>query len=94
MKEISKISIVISFLALWITSRLETDYQTWIGFAFIFSFGILHGANDLILIKNFEGNKFIAHCEDDENKVSFPASSKDNKSLIMHFEDDDILIFK
>jgi len=57
MKEISKISIIISFLALWITSRLETNYQTWIGFAFIFSFGILHGANDLVLIKNFKGNK-------------------------------------
>ena len=38
--------------------------------------------NDFI-VRNFEGNKFIAHCEDDENKVSFPASSKDNKSLIL-----------
>jgi Brp/Blh family beta-carotene 15,15'-monooxygenase len=57
MKEISKISIIISFLALWITSRIETEYQTLIGFIFIFSFGILHGANDLVLIKNLKGNK-------------------------------------
>ena len=57
MKEISKISIIISFLALWITSRLNSDDQTLIGFIFIFSFGILHGANDLVLIKNLKGNK-------------------------------------
>lgn len=57
MKEISKISIIVSFVALWITSRLNTDYQTMIGFLFIFSFGILHGANDLVLIKNLKENK-------------------------------------
>lgn len=57
MKEISKISIVVSFVALWITSRLESDVQTMIGFFFIFSFGILHGANDLLLLKNLKGNK-------------------------------------
>lgn len=57
MKEISKISIIISFLALWVTSRLQSEVQTMIGFIFIFSFGILHGANDLVLIKNLKGNK-------------------------------------
>lgn len=57
MKEISKISIVVSFLALWITSKLESGDQTMIGFFFIFSFGILHGANDLVLIKNLKHKK-------------------------------------
>lgn len=57
MKEISKISIVVSFLALWITSKLESGDQTMIGFFFIFSFGILHGANDLVLIKNLKDKK-------------------------------------
>ena len=57
MNEISKISIVVSFLALWITSKLESGDQTMIGFFFIFSFGILHGANDLVLIKNLKDKK-------------------------------------
>lgn len=57
MKEISKISIVVSFLALWITSKLESGDQTMVGFFFIFSFGILHGANDLVLIKNLKDKK-------------------------------------
>ena len=57
MKEISKISIVVSFMALWITSRLESGDQTMLGFFFIFSFGILHGANDLVLIKNLKDKK-------------------------------------
>lgn len=57
MKEISKISIIISFLALWITSRLNSGDQTVIGFIFIFSFGILHGANDLVLLKNLKSEK-------------------------------------
>ncbi|MEC5156171.1 Brp/Blh family beta-carotene 15,15'-dioxygenase [Chryseobacterium sp. MP_3.2] len=57
MKEISKISIIVSFVALWITSRLENDVQTIIGFVFIFSFGILHGANDLVLLKNLKAKK-------------------------------------
>lgn len=57
MKEISKISIVVSFQALWITSKLESGDQTMIGFFFIFSFGILHGANDLVLIKNLKDKK-------------------------------------
>ena len=57
MKDISKISIIVSFIALWITSKLESDVQTIIGFAFIFSFGILHGANDLVLLKNLKAKK-------------------------------------
>lgn len=57
MKDISKISIIVSFIALWITSKLESDVQTIIGFTFIFSFGILHGANDLVLLKNLKAKK-------------------------------------
>lgn len=48
----SKISIVLSFLGLWIDSFFSDRIQIFIGFLLIFSFGILHGANDLLLIEN------------------------------------------
>jgi beta-carotene 15,15'-dioxygenase len=48
----SNISIVASFFCLWLNSFFSTQIQIILGFALIFSFGILHGANDLLLIKN------------------------------------------
>ena len=45
-----KISIILSFFGLWLTSFLSLENQTLLGMGLIFSFGILHGANDLILI--------------------------------------------
>ncbi len=38
--------------------------------------------NDFI-IKNFEGNKFIAHCEDDENKFNIPNILNNKNSLML-----------
>ena len=52
MKNYTNIAIVASFFALWMDSFLSTKNQIFMGFLFIFSFGILHGANDLLLIKN------------------------------------------
>ena len=54
-----KYAILLSFLGLWLTSYLSSAFQTALGLALIFSFGILHGANDLLLINHFEQNKKI-----------------------------------
>ena len=48
----SNILIVASFFGLWMDSYISTDFQLFFGFFFIFTFGILHGANDLLLIEN------------------------------------------
>lgn len=42
--------IIVSFLGLWLKSFFNETTQTYVGFILIFSFGILHGANDLLLI--------------------------------------------
>lgn len=52
MKNYSNIAIVASFFALWMDSFLSNVFQIILGFFLIFTFGILHGANDLLLIKN------------------------------------------
>lgn len=49
-----KISIILSFFGLWLTSFLSLENQTLLGMGLIFSFGILHGANDLILIDHID----------------------------------------
>ena len=46
----SNVAIVASFLGLWIASFFNHRSQIFIGFLLIFTFGILHGANDLLLI--------------------------------------------
>jgi Brp/Blh family beta-carotene 15,15'-monooxygenase len=57
MKNYTKIAIVTSFFGLWLDSFLSTKYQIISGFLLIFTFGILHGANDLLLIKNINAKK-------------------------------------
>lgn len=54
MKNYSNIVIVASFFGLWMDSFLSTKIQIMLGFFLIFTFGILHGANDLLLIKNIK----------------------------------------
>lgn len=51
------ISIVASFLGLWITSLFSNHIQIILGFTLIFTFGILHGANDLLLIEKISRQK-------------------------------------
>lgn len=46
----SNVAIVASFLGLWIDSFFNHRSQIFIGFLLIFTVGILHGANDLLLI--------------------------------------------
>ena len=56
----SKLSIITSFAGLWLTSYLSDTNQLIIGFVLIFTFGILHGANDLVLINQIEKKKKMA----------------------------------
>ena len=62
MTKFTNFSIVASFLGLWFNSFIEEETQIIIGFLLIFSFGILHGANDLQLIdktiSKLSGNSF------------------------------------
>ena len=54
MQVINKTIILLSFLGLWLTSYLNAEMQLILGLSLIFSFGILHGANDLELINQME----------------------------------------
>jgi Brp/Blh family beta-carotene 15,15'-monooxygenase len=53
----SNFAIVSSFFGLWLDSLLSNNGQIMVGFIFILTFGILHGANDLLLIKKIDYNK-------------------------------------
>jgi Brp/Blh family beta-carotene 15,15'-monooxygenase len=57
MGKFSNISIVASFFGLWIVSFFSNKIQIILGFLLIFSFGILHGANDLLLIEKNNSTK-------------------------------------
>lgn len=52
-----KLSVITSFAGLWLTSYLSNKYQIILGFFLILSFGVLHGANDLVLIDQLKSNK-------------------------------------
>jgi Brp/Blh family beta-carotene 15,15'-monooxygenase len=60
MNNYPSIAIVLSFLGLWITSFFSNDLQVGIGFVLILTFGILHGANDILLSKSImnKNNQF------------------------------------
>ena len=51
MNLLSKFSIIISFFSLGLCSFVSAENQLFIGFAFILSFGILHGSNDIFVLK-------------------------------------------
>ena len=57
MYKVQKITVIASFLGLWLTSYLSDKNQLVLGFILIFTFGILHGANDLVLISQLENRK-------------------------------------
>jgi Brp/Blh family beta-carotene 15,15'-monooxygenase len=54
MDKVKNIAIVLSFAGLWMTSFIPSEFEIIIGFLFIFSFGILHGSNDILLIESFK----------------------------------------
>lgn len=53
MVKIQEISIVASFIGLWAHPYLPEQYELFFGFFLIFTFGLLHGANDLLIIHRF-----------------------------------------
>ncbi len=57
MAKYSNFAIIASFIGLWLNSFFAGEFQLFVGFILIFSFGILHGANDLALIKNVNTEK-------------------------------------
>ncbi len=61
MSKISNLSILSSFLALWFTSFMNSETQIIVGFLLILSFGIVHGANDLMLIKKINGENSTSY---------------------------------
>lgn len=54
MDKVKNIAILLSFSGLWLTSYVPETFEIIIGFLFIFSFGILHGSNDILLIESFK----------------------------------------
>ena len=52
MLKIYNISIFLSFVGLWITSIFPKEFEVVLGFILIFSFGILHGSNDILLMNS------------------------------------------
>lgn len=52
MSKYPSFAIVASFFGLWINSFFSVENQVFMGFAFILTFGILHGANDLLILQN------------------------------------------
>ena len=57
MIKIYNIAIILSFAGLWITSMFPGQFETFFGFVLIFSFGILHGSNDILLIDSLSKDK-------------------------------------
>ena len=53
----SNFAIVLSFFGLWLDSFISNNAQIIVGFVMILTFGILHGANDLLLIRNIGSEK-------------------------------------
>lgn len=54
MSKYSNFAIIASFLGLWLNSFLTKEIEIIVGFILILSFGIIHGANDLYIIKNIK----------------------------------------
>ena len=57
MKKYTNIAIVASFFGLWMDSYFSTKLQIISGFFLIFTFGILHGANDVLLVTKIHTEK-------------------------------------
>ncbi|BAO77630.1 Brp/Blh family beta-carotene 15,15'-dioxygenase [Winogradskyella sp. PG-2] len=57
MRNIYNILIPLSFVGLWITSMVSKEVEVLFGFILIFTFGILHGSNDILLIDTVSNEK-------------------------------------
>lgn len=59
MKFIYRFSIVASFLGLWISSLLPEKFELFLGFILIFTFGMIHGSNDIMVINTLNSDQKI-----------------------------------
>ena len=50
MKNVFNFSIVASFVGLWITTHVPESFELILGFILIFTFGMVHGSNDLLIV--------------------------------------------
>lgn len=57
MTKIYNLLIVLSFFGLWIASMFTGELEIILGFILIFSFGVLHGSNDILLINTISNVK-------------------------------------
>ena len=39
-----------TFFSLWLSTQLSVGYQDYLAYFFILTFGVLHGANDIVLL--------------------------------------------
>jgi Brp/Blh family beta-carotene 15,15'-monooxygenase len=56
MNNIFNFSIVSSFLGLWITTHVPEGFELILGFILIFTFGMIHGSNDLLIVNKILNN--------------------------------------
>jgi len=56
MNNIFNFSIVASFLGLWITTHVPESFELILGFVLIFTFGMIHGSNDLLIVNKILTN--------------------------------------
>ena len=57
MTQFNKYAIITSFFALWLTSFISSSNEILSGFFLILTFGILHGSNDLIILKKINAHQ-------------------------------------
>ena len=48
------VAIILSFIGLWINAILPENLEIILGFILIFSFGILHGSNDILILDTIQ----------------------------------------
>ena len=59
MNNIFNFSIVSSFLGLWISTHVPESFELILGFILIFTFGMIHGSNDLLIVKKLLKNRAL-----------------------------------
>lgn len=57
MNNLQNISIVLTFLALWISNFFDTRMETTAALVLIFSIGIIHGSNDIQIIQKVQSRQ-------------------------------------
>jgi len=61
MQNVHKYAIICTFFGLWLVPFISAEFQVIVAFFFIFTFGILHGTNDLLLISAINENDVVSY---------------------------------